>query len=123
MSRDFSFAEARRKAGPIHLSKEDGITVLEPNPDDGRYDSRPYSGGDQVNYVVGYGTKEHPYSYKSAASVSCHYVIVDLWYRHRLFSQAWEEFPVFIRVVDWVLALRPEGVVASDGHFTRLVPE
>lgn len=103
-----SFAEIRRAAPPIHVFDEGGVTVLEPQDQDVRYE------GATESYTEGDGSRENPYSYLSAAPVSAHYGIVDLWSRFR-------DEAVFIKINDWLLEVGPEGVTASDGHFTKLV--
>ena len=114
-----SFAEIRRVAPPIHVFKpaskydKGGVTVLEPQEHDTRYEDRRYSEGVTQSYTKGDGSRTNPYTYLSAAPVSAHYGIVDLWSRFR-------NETVFIKVNDWLLEVGPEGVTASDGHFTKL---
>lgn len=109
------FAKIRQAAPSIHVFRpagrfdEGGVTVLKRQDDDAQYDSRPYS----KDYVKGDGTREKPYRYLSAAPVSPHYAVVDLWYR--FCSKT-----VFIEVNGWLLAVSPEGVTAADGRFTKL---
>lgn len=110
-----SFAEIRRAAPPIHVfeptSKRNkgGVTVLEPKDCDAEYEDRRYS----EDYTEGDGSRTNPYMYLSAAPVSPHYGIVDLWSRFR-------DKAAFIKVNNWLLEVRPEGVIASDGYFTKL---
>ena len=114
-----SFAEIRRAAPPIHVFKtadehdKGGVTVLNPQDQDARHEDRRYSEGTTVSYTKGTGGRESPYQYLSAAPVSSHYGVVDLWSRFR-------DEAVFIKINDWLLEVSPEGVTASDGHFTRL---
>ena len=115
-----TFAEVRRSAPNIHVS-ENGIfgpaMILEPQCMDKQYDQHCYG----EHYTTGDGSLNNPLQYKSAAPVSAHYGIVDLWYRYHHLTCQPNSPPVFIKINDWFLVLRPEGVVAEDGHFTILV--
>lgn len=112
-----TLAQVRKNVPSIHVfTREElnkGVTLLEPRNYDDRYDDQPYSYG----YTEGDGSRRKPYTYKSAAPVSPHYAIVDLWLMFRSHGQ------VFIQVNTWLLELRQEGVVAEDGHYTKLLPE
>ncbi|HLK13225.1 MAG TPA: hypothetical protein VKT78_00335 [Fimbriimonadaceae bacterium] len=110
-----TFAKALRQAPlTIRVSDAEGSRSLEPNDTDLRYADRPYGEG----YTEGEGTRHAPFRYRSAASVSPHYAIIDLWWRFR--SRSTAERPVFIQVNSWCLRVTPEGVVAENGDVTRL---
>jgi len=108
------FVWTRRAVSNIHVFKpagkydKGGVTVLTPSNIDDRYENR-YSEG----YTEGSGYRDNPFQYLSAAPVSPHYGIVDLWSRFR-------NVTVFIKINDWLLEVSPDGVTASDGHFTKL---
>lgn len=118
-SRKPTFAEVLIAAPPIYASAVDEhenieSVVFQPRPQDKMFMDRQYSN----NYVSGSGSKESPFQYISAATVSPHYCVVDLWYKYRN-----EGDDVYIGVNDWILQVTPEGVTAEDGTFTKLLPD
>lgn len=114
MMRKMTFAEIRRRAPNIFVSRGNETNVLVPQPQDAQYDSHPYS----RDCIEGNGSQRSPYTYKSAAPISAHYAIVDLWFRFRNRHR-----PVFIKVNDWILRAEQTGVRADDCTFTRLLPK
>lgn len=117
-----SFADIRRAVPSIHVFKsaskrcDAAVTIITPQAGDERYERRRYS----ENYTEGNGNRENPYTYRSAASVSPHYAIVDLWFGFRELTTQANARAVFIKVNDWILQVGPEGVTAEDGHFTKI---
>lgn len=119
MKRELTFAEALKYAPPIHAFRLNPFesaetTMLKPQKQDCEYSAMPYSYG----FMSGDGSAGAPYEYESAAPVSAHYAVVDLWFRFRKSQQ-----PIFIKANDWLLRVDREGVSAEDGHFTRLLPK
>lgn len=113
-----TFSEVRKLASitGIHVfnsffEENPGVTVLFPI----NTDALDESGCCSAAFVIGDGSKCNLLTYRSAASVSPHYAILDLWFRFRRFGQ------VFIRANDWLLRVEPEGVTAEDGCFTKLL--
>ena len=107
------FSEIRRAVPKIHVFEpgdKGGVTLLEPQESDERHEIRRYGEG----YVEGDGSRKNPYRYLSAAPVSPHYIVVDLWLMFR-------DAVAYIQANDWLLEVAPEGVTALDGHFTKFV--
>ncbi|MFA5021290.1 MAG: hypothetical protein WC517_04505 [Patescibacteria group bacterium] len=75
---------------------------------------------DDLTFISGRGTKSSPYSGIAAEDVTPHCGIVNLWLA---FREASYQRRVFIEVNDYVLQVTPEGVIALDGTFTRLLPK
>lgn len=111
---EIKFSDIRKDVPSVHVfgSKDASESTLTASKMDDMYDEKQYSEG----YTEGDGSKANPYTYKSAAPVSPHYAIVDLWLKYR--SQQ-----CYIEVNKWLLQVTPEGVIAEDGKFTRLLPE
>lgn len=110
--RKHAFAEIRRDAPPIFVSRSDETRFFLPQEQDAQYDARPYSS----NFIEGTGSRRRPFTYVSAAPVSAHYAILDMWFKFR----GRRSRPVFIEVNDWVLRVYHTGVRAENGTFTRL---
>lgn len=117
MSQKLSFIDVIRQAPKKIIICDDDSSDLKsfsPNYMDEQYHHRPYAGD---KFIEGRGTKNYPYSYISAAPISPHYCIIDLWFhlRHR--------GNVMIEVNDELFELQSTGVKSSHGCFTRLLPE
>lgn len=108
-----TFAEIRRKAPPIFVSRGKETSILFPQERDVQYDEHPYS----RYFIEGTGSLRFPYTYVSAADASAHYAVVDLWFRFRKRKR-----PVFIEVNDWVLRVEQASGRAMNNTFTRLLP-
>ncbi|TSC94978.1 MAG: hypothetical protein Athens101428_49 [Candidatus Berkelbacteria bacterium Athens1014_28] len=109
-----NFSIIRKLAPPIHVSLDGKVTIFQRQTQDEKYDAKRYS----IGYTTGTGTRESPLQYSSAADVSPHYGIIDLW-----FGLHGNQGPtkMFIKVNDWVLEVVPFGVRAEDGVFTKLI--
>ncbi len=110
-----TFGETQARAPNIHASHKGQTTTLKPDHVyDARRRHRRYSKGSTGQpYERGSGTRRDPYMYLSAASVSAHYGVVDLWYGHR-------DRQCYIQINDWLFQVTPEGVIAEDGVLTRI---
>lgn len=114
---ELTFADVLVQAPPIHVSERGrSITVLKGTAEDRRrMDSRFGE-----NRTEGDGSRESPYRYRSAAAVSPHYAIVDLWFGCR--AEAENSKDVFITSNGWLLRVTLWGVIAEDRYMTRLLP-
>ena len=110
-----TLAQVRKMVPGIHVSRGRETTILRPQPTDVQYEARQYSD----NFTEGRGTKKRPFTYLSAAPVSAHYAVIDLWLKFR--SRANKKMRVFIEVNDWILQVESSGVRAEDGQFTRFI--
>jgi hypothetical protein len=120
-----TLAEVRKNVPSIHVFKvegeSNGVKHLTPQEHDSRYydyDQPSYS----LGYTKGDGSRDNPYTYESAVPVSPYYAIIDLWLKFRL-KKLLNNNVALIRVNHWLLELHLDGVVAEDGHHTRLLPE
>lgn len=93
------------------------IFMLKHHIEDERYLDPPFNPYSE-DFTIGDGSKDNPFEYQSAAPVSPHYAIVDLWYHF-----ASEGGPTYIRANDWLFLANTEGVISGDGIFTRLLPK
>lgn len=109
--REKTFAEVRRNAPAIVAARDGEEITLTPQKMDAQYDAQPYS----RNFLEGTGSRRRPFTYRSAAPVSGHYFVVDLWLKFHKRKR-----PVFIEVNDFVLRVERMGVRAKNGKFTRL---
>jgi hypothetical protein len=107
------FPDVLRSAPNIHVSP---TIVLQPNDQDYRYNSKRYG----IDCVEGNGSWKNPYTYQSAAPVSPHYAIVDLWFGFAYYGKQHPIRKIFIKVNDWILEATIEGVISQDGIFTKL---
>lgn len=107
-----TFAEIRQGAPAIFASRDGEGVFFKPQETDTQFDARRYSDG----FLEGTGSRRHPFTYVSAAPVSAHYCVVDLWLKFR----GRKKKPVFIEVNDWILRVHHTGVRAENGKFTRL---
>lgn len=70
--------------------------------------------------IEGKGTVKDPYRLPDRSwHFSPHFAIVFFWYRLRGRKR---KSPIVIKVSKWTFTLTPEGVIAEDGVFTRLLP-
>lgn len=110
-----TFAEIRGSVSNIHVYKTGGecagVTILTPTEVDAREESIDYNEGD----IEGDGSRENPFTFRGAATVSPHFDIIALWLKCR---DRVDSVP-FIRANCWVLQVVPDGVIAEDGHFTK----
>ncbi len=114
MSQNPSFAEVLFMAPPIHASAGGKSTILERQLHDYGSIGRPKA----PQWVDGDGSIHKPFTYKSAASESAHFGVVDLWFAYKDKPGG----PYFIKVNTWVFKVTPIGVVAADNKATRLMP-
>lgn len=112
------FAKLRRKVKRILIAEVPGQKrpdYYHENKTDHRYEHRCY--GD--DYITGFGTRESPYTYASAADVSPHYVLIDIWLRVRNSEQR-----SFVEVNDNIFEVTSMGLISVPGClFTRLAFE
>jgi hypothetical protein len=111
----FRLQEVRRAAPPIQVAAD---TVLHPQPGD---DTKPsYAPG----YVDGTGAINNPFRYRSAADVSPHFALVDLWLAYRPDNDD-DPQQTWAQANTWLVRLTPEGIEASEAGtrwFTKLLP-
>ena len=113
-----TFADVRRQAPSIHAVNNQGeIYNFCPSPQNAQYESRRCS----YHSIHGDGSRKKPY-YGNASPMSPHYFIVDLWFKFRplALKKAKARF-VWIEINDCLLQVKPDGVMAEDGHFTKLL--
>lgn len=108
-----TFAEIRRKAPPIFVSRGKETYILRPEEWDERYGAEQYDS----YWIEGSGSRDYPYIYVRASEASWHHAVVYLWFRFRRRKQ-----PVFIRVSEWLLRVEQTWVRAANNWFTRLLP-
>lgn len=125
-----SFSEIRRSVPSIHAgSRHDREFLWTQKEYDERYEERRVSLGAPARgnfppqpYIRGIGTHEDPYAYKSAADVSPHYGVIDLWYGAvELLGTNMDQGGIFIEVNEFIFHVVPEGVISSDGVYTNFL--
>lgn len=119
MKKKLTFNQILKQAPPIkaielsafhHLTKR----IFFAQEHDKEYTNRQYSDC----FISGKGTLCCPYDYTSAAPVSPHYAICDLWFKFYTLG-----VPIYITINDCMFSVNSIGVTAIDGTFTRLLPE
>ena len=127
-----SFAKVLAQAPPeIEVSYEDTVTVLKPNMVDKQYADEPNFNRASVD---GDGSERSPYTILHSSGLSPHYCIIFLWWMFRPTTAKSDQprgplfFGPLIRVNDWTLQVRYEGVVAEvtdsfQFNLIRLLPK
>ena len=116
MTSDLTLSKILSRVPNIHVfDKDQGIQILDPQK--GKKRDKPFS----EDFIEGDGSRKNPFIHKGSADVSPHYAVIDLWLRSREHATGANHKPVFIEVNDWLLEVTPEGVIAGDEHFTKLL--